>query len=109
MTQDFGRLAFTRRHGESFQVGEDTLVTIYRRSHERVAVVEVLRSDRTKQTLRIGQHEPFHPHPLAEVELLFDHGRGGSTRVKVTAPKSLKVFRSELITDAYKKAKAKRA
>jgi len=105
MTEEIGRLAFTRRNGESFQVGEDTLVTIHRRGHERVARVEVLRADRTRQDLRIKQGEPFFVHPKVEVELIFDHGRGASTKVKVTAPKNISVMRSELL-GAKKKAAA---
>lgn len=103
MTEAIGCLVFTRRDGESFQVGEDTLVTVNRRSHERVAVVEILRTDRTRQELRVNQGAPFAVHPQVSVELIFDHGRGASTKVKVTAPKSIKIMRSELI-NAQKKA-----
>lgn len=97
MTEEIGCLAFTRRSGESFLIGEDIIVAIHRRSHERVARVEVLRSDRTKQDLRVEQHKAFHPHPQVEVELIFDHGRGAGTRVKVTAPKNIRILRSELV------------
>jgi sRNA-binding carbon storage regulator CsrA len=107
MTVEIGRLAFTRRDGESFQVGEDTLVTIHRRGYERVARVEIIRADRTHQELRIRQGEPFSVHPQVEVELQFDHGRGASTKVKVTAPKNISIMRSELLS-APKKAASHR-
>lgn len=98
MTEEIGCLVFTRRNGESFQIGEDTLVTIHRRGHERVARVEVMRADRTHQELRISQSEPFPVHPKVQVELIFDHGRGSSTKVKVIAPKSISIMRSELLS-----------
>lgn len=105
MSDAIGCLVFTRRSGESFRVDKNTLVTINRRSHERVAIVEIIRGDRTRQELRIGQNQPFPVHPQVEVELVFDHGRGASTKVKVVAPKSISVMRSELINGT-KKAKA---
>ena len=106
MTVEIGRLAFTRRNGESFQVGEDTLVTVYRRSSEREARVEIIRADRTRQELRVKQHEPFYVYPEVEVRLTFDHGRGASTKLLVTAPKNIRIMRSELVNASPKKAKA---
>ena len=106
MTVEIGRLAFTRRNGESFRVGEDTLVIIYRRSSEQEARVEIIRADRTQQRLRVKQQEPFYVHPEVEIRLSFDHGRGASTKVLVTAPKNIRIMRSELINASPKKAKA---
>lgn len=105
MTVEIGRLAFTRRNGESFQVGEDTLVTVYRRSNDREAKVEIIRADRTRQELRVKQQEPFYVHPEVEVRLTFDHGRGG-TKVLVTAPKNIRIMRSELVNASPKKDEA---
>lgn len=104
MSEQIGRLLFTRKDGESFHIGEDTIVTVHRVPGPR-ARVEVLRADRTGETFEVAQREPFFPAPGVHVELSFDHNRGKGTKVMALAPKSIRIMRSELL-DARPRAQA---
>ena len=106
MTVEIGHLAFTRRNGESFRVGEDTLIVVHRRPGRNVARVEIIQADRTRQKLQIRQNEPLYVHPEVEIRLSFDHGRGTSTKVLVSAPKNIRIMRSELVNASPKKDEA---
>ena len=92
---DLGCLAFTRKHGQAFWVGETTKITSYmtpKRSEVRLEILD--RGTLSPRLLRQGEQLLLRDDVM--IEVITDHKRGAHVKFKIIAPKALRVQRAEL-------------
>lgn len=96
MDSSLGRLAFSRKSGESFMVG-NLAVTVIRRTQDMTAQVIIQFPDSSKKHLDVRDKGTFKLADNISVSLTVDTRRGDRIGVVVEAPKSIRILREELL------------
>lgn len=106
MSNQIGRLTIGRKEGQSFVVGDNTLVTV-RSFNMRVqkATVEVTCADsRSVEEFEARHDQTIHLLPDVDMILRFDGQHGRQIKITLVAPKSVSIMRSELLNEQQKHA-----
>lgn len=96
--EKIGRLVFTRFDNQSFHLGDDTIVAVKQLPGQR-AKIDITRSNRAVEVYTVGFGEPFFPLQDVHVEISKDQRHTKSMKVMVLAPKSIRIMRSELLSE----------
>lgn len=96
MDSTVGRLAFSRKSGEAFYVG-DLAITLVRRTQDMTCDVITEFPDSTKKLETVENKGVITPLPDVSIELDVNTHRGDRIQVLVTAPKAIKILRAELV------------
>lgn len=92
-----GRLAFSRKSGESFVVG-DTTITVKRLYPSRAVNAEVRAPDKPLETHFLADERRLRLPGEVTITATVPLQRGDRINVSVEAPKNIKILRSELIS-----------